>query len=298
MHGLIESTCWPYFIRMPYSANAMIKKMNSLPDPTIAIVIPVYNEEIDIRNCLESIAKQTVMPHEVIVVDNNSTDWSALVAKQFPFARVLKESRQGIAFARNKGFDAVTSDIIARIDADTRLEPHWVQRLQKYYRSPRHAEHAVSGSGYFYNIFLPDSFNKFQHMIAFEYNRFILGSYILWGSNMALPTKIWKKVKATTSTRTDIHEDIDLAIQLKRHGYTVDYRKSLVVSVRMRRVHSDRASLWSNLMMWPRTFRVHRVRRWPLALIGAVTLFVSSLPLRMIEHVLVQFRGTHPRKMD
>lgn len=269
--------------------------MKAMKQPTVSIVIPVFNEEVDIRECLKAIAKQSVAPDEVIVVDNNSTDWSVAVAKQFDFVRVVTEKQQGIASARNKGFNTATSDIIARIDADSRVHKDWVKRLKRYYASPSHQSHAVSGSGYFYNIFFPDSFGRIQHSIAFEYNKFIMGSYILWGSNMALPKALWNDVKATTSIRNDIHEDIDLAIQLQRKGYKIDYRKSLITGVRMRRVHTDRNKLWANLMMWPRTFKVNGYSKWPLAMVGAVVLFTVSLPLRMIESVYLQFKQPHPR---
>lgn len=269
--------------------------IDAMKQPTVSIIIPVYNEELDIRECLKAIARQSVRPDEVIVVDNNSTDWSVAVARQFDFVKVITESKQGIAFARNAGFNAVKSDIIARIDADSRLHKDWVKRLKRYYSSPVHQNRAVSGSGYFYNVFLPDSFGRLQHAIAFKYNKVIMGSYILWGSNMALPKTLWKEVKTATSTRTDIHEDIDLAIQLQRRGYKIDYRKSLITGVRMRRVHSDRHKLWPNLMMWPRTFKVHGYSKWPLALAGAVALFIASLPLRIIESIYLQFKQPHPR---
>lgn len=265
---------------------------------TVSIVIPVYNEAQDIRKCLEAIQKQTIQPEEVIVVDNNSTDNTVAIAKEFPFVTVVSEPFQGIAHARNKGFNTAKSDIIARIDADTRLNRDWIEKLNRYYKVSSHADRAVSGAGYFYNIYWASLFGKYLYNIAFRYNRFILDGYILWGANMAIPRTMWLDVKANVCDRNDIHEDIDLAIHLHRKGYWVDFRKSLVVGVRMRRVHTDRNKLWPNLMMWPRTVRVHGYSKWPFALLGAVTIYVLAGPLRILERIAIG-RSRHPRtKLD
>src|SRR4051812_35670716 len=99
---------------------------------TISIIIPVYNDADHLRACLETIAAQIVPADEVIVVDNNSTDGSAAVARSFPFVRLIHEKQQGICFARNAGFNASTADIIGRIDADSRLPAHWTRHVLTY----------------------------------------------------------------------------------------------------------------------------------------------------------------------
>lgn len=258
--------------------------MKKPSDISVCIVIPAYNEEADIGACLEAIARQTVMPDEVILVDNNSSDGTVEIAKGFPFVRVVHEKQQGIVHARDRGFDASKSDIIGRIDADSRLRPGWVEAVKRYYHAPEHANRAVSGRGYYYNLRWPMFAGMLQHDIAFGYNKLILGGYILWGSNMAIPRKVWQNIRHETCLRGDIHEDIDLAIHLFRHGYKVDYRRSMVVGVRMRRIHTERTKLWPNLMLWPQTFRAHGYRKWPLAHAGAVFLYIAAMPLRWFEH--------------
>lgn len=255
----------------------------------VAIVIPVYNESQNLGACLDAIARQTVAPAEVIVVDNNSSDDSVEIAKRYPFVEVISETKQGIVFARNAGFDAVKSNIIGRIDADSRLRPGWVEAVQRYYSSEEHIENGVSGRGYYYNLRWPVFAGMLQHDIAFRYNRLILGGYILWGSNMAIPRSVWERIRGLTCVRDDIHEDIDLAIHMKKHKLKVDFRKSMVTGVRMRRVHSDRSKLWTNLMLWPRTFRSHGFVLWPLAWLGAVFLFLVSSPLRILETLTIKF---------
>ncbi len=252
--------------------------------PTLSIVIPVYNEEFDIAECLWSIARQTTPPDEVIVVDNNSSDNSVQIARKFKFVTVIREPNQGIAYARNAGFDAAKSQIIGRIDADTRLKPGWVETVKKYYSNENNLQTAVSGQAYLYNTIWPKFAGRVQHSFAFEYNKLILGNYILWGSNMALPKYLWDVVKSDTCFRRDIHEDIDLAIHLSRMGFKINYRKSMLVGVRMKRVMNQRSSLWGNLMLWPRTFRVHNYSLWILAYLGAILLYILSFPVRLTDY--------------
>src|SRR5581483_7315847 len=98
---------------------------------TLTIVIPVFNEEDHIAACLSAIAAQTAAPDEVIVVDNNSSDKTPQIAASYPFVRLIKARKQGVLFARNKGFDAAKSDIIGRIDADSLLPSRWVEIVKQ-----------------------------------------------------------------------------------------------------------------------------------------------------------------------
>ncbi|HPG37472.1 MAG TPA: glycosyltransferase family A protein, partial [Candidatus Saccharibacteria bacterium] len=97
-------------------------------NPRISVVIPVYNEAAALPACLEALAGQTAPPFEVLVVDNNSTDDSVLVAARYPFVTVLHEKRQGVLHARSLGFTAARGDIIGRIDADTEVAPDWIKQ--------------------------------------------------------------------------------------------------------------------------------------------------------------------------
>jgi glycosyltransferase involved in cell wall biosynthesis len=263
--------------------------MNNTKTVTVAIVIPAYNEAETIIACLESIAAQTVMPDEVILVDNNSSDATVHIAGRYPFVRVVSEPRQGIVHARNRGFDSVQSDIIGRIDADTRLKPGWVEHVKHFYGSEKNAYAGLTGPGNFYNVRWPKFAGRAQQSVAFQLNRLIMGGYILWGSNMAVPRVVWEEVRVSLHERNDIHEDIDLAIHMRLNGFEVKYRKSLLVSVRMRRFHTEHQELWSNLKMWPRTFHIHGYFLWPVALAGSVLVYFASLPASVIERFAIVF---------
>ncbi|HSW98193.1 MAG TPA: glycosyltransferase family A protein [Candidatus Saccharimonadales bacterium] len=100
----------------------------------VSVIIPVYNEEAYIHACLESVINQKEPADEIIVVDNNSIDNTPTIAKAFPEVKIVKEAKQGMIPARNKGFNSAKYEIIAKIDADTRVSPDWIQRIKKNFQ--------------------------------------------------------------------------------------------------------------------------------------------------------------------
>lgn len=243
----------------------------------LTLVIPAYNESRHLKLCLEAVAAQTVLPDEVLVVDNNSTDSTVKVAKKFDFVKVVSEKKQGIVYARNKGFDSAKYEIIGRIDSDTILPNDWVEKVKNFYTDRSNHDIAWTSAGYFYNIHFSKLSGWIQSQITFRFNRFLLGHYVLWGSTMAITDKQWKAVKKSACQRNDIHEDLDLAIHLHKKGYEIHYDSGTNVAVFMRRVLNDRDKLWKYLMIWPQTLRVHHMRKWVLAWLGALTLYIGSI---------------------
>lgn len=205
----------------------------------IAIIIPAYNEEKILARCLESIAKQIEPPHEVIVVDNNSTDKTSAVAQKFQ-TRLLHEKLQGISFARNTGFNATKADIIARIDADSVLPPDWTATLQETFTDSSVV--GVSGPIYFSSFLGLKLFAPILHVIQtflyFQTARVVFGHNVMIGSNMAIRNKIWKKVEHSVCMDNRLyHEDTDLSIHLHKYG-KIRYNKKLRVITSARRFYN------------------------------------------------------------
>ncbi len=97
---------------------------------TVSVLIPAYNEASRIATTLESVLAQTHPPHEVIVVDDGSTDATADVASAFP-VRVLRKANGGISSARNLGLREAHGTWVAFLDADDRWSPtrlEWLAR--------------------------------------------------------------------------------------------------------------------------------------------------------------------------
>lgn len=89
----------------------------------ISVVIPAYNAEPFMRRCLQSVFAQTLKPHEVIVMDDGSTDKTAALAAELG-ARVLSGPNRGPSFARNEAMRAASGEWIALLDADDLWAPN------------------------------------------------------------------------------------------------------------------------------------------------------------------------------
>jgi len=239
---------------------------------TLTIVIPVYNEAAHLGACLEAIAAQTVKPDEVIIVDNNSTDASIEIAEKYPFVTVIKEKKQGIVFARDAGFNAAKSEIIGRIDGDTRLPKNWVEKVHNFYKNDKHRGYALTGGGYFYNMRAPRFNGWIQSQLAYRFNRLIVGFYILWGSNMAFTREQWLAVRDQVCHDVFIHEDLDLAIHLHRNGYQIRYRTDIKAGVYLKRIYENRGEQNEHLERWPKTLHLHHFPLWWLSISGNILL--------------------------
>jgi glycosyltransferase involved in cell wall biosynthesis len=88
----------------------------------ISVIVPFFNAVKTLGRALESIAQQSFQDFECIMVDNNSTDESPLVANEFassdPRFILMKETQQGVVFASNKASDYARGHYITRMDAD------------------------------------------------------------------------------------------------------------------------------------------------------------------------------------
>ncbi len=97
----------------------------------ISVVIPNWNGAKHLLVCLTALRKQTLLPHEIFLVDNASQDDSRdLVARDFPEVTVLALPRNvRFAGACNAGIRASTGDAIALLNNDTEADPCWLERV-------------------------------------------------------------------------------------------------------------------------------------------------------------------------
>ncbi len=212
----------------------------------VSVVIPVFNEEKYIRTCLVSLKNQVEEATEILVVNNNSTDRTVAIAKEFG-ARIVNENKQGITHARNRGFDSAKYDIIARCDADSILPKNWVKKIKDQFEKER--IDALVGPVFFYDVPVRTALGVRLYMTVV--NR-VLGHYPLNGPNMALTKNVWNRVKgAICPDDSKVHEDIDLSIHIYKVGGRIKYDRSLLVRVSGRRVKHNP---WSFFFEYPLRF--------------------------------------------
>lgn len=90
---------------------------------TLAVIIPNYNNEKYLSKCLDSVLSQTLLPNEIIVVDDSSTDNSVSIIKEYEeksclVKGVFLEKNAGVSHARNTGIKTSKSEYVTTLDAD------------------------------------------------------------------------------------------------------------------------------------------------------------------------------------
>lgn len=115
------------------SASAVTRAENAPQQPTLSIIIPVYNVEDYLDACLDSLQAQTYTDIEMVCVNDGSPDRSRdiLAKRQQDDARivVVDKPNGGLSSARNAGIDAARGAYIGFLDADDRFTPNACQRI-------------------------------------------------------------------------------------------------------------------------------------------------------------------------
>lgn len=113
-----------------------------MPDIKVSVIVCTYNRCALVRESILSLLEQDIAKnsYEIIVVDNNSTDNTKYVVEEIskgemPVLKYIKEDRQGLSYARNRGAREASGEIVAYIDDDAIAEKGWLKGLLDVYRN-------------------------------------------------------------------------------------------------------------------------------------------------------------------
>ena len=214
----------------------------------VSVVIPALDEGQQIGRCLQSLAHQTFRDFEVIVVDNGSKDATASIARDCG-ASTIYEPRHGIPYARETGFQAARSDIIASTDADTEVPANWLQRIsQTFLEDPQVV--AVFGPYCYKPLSRRRSLGAL--LIPYLSTALMFSQRIAWrfghpyfsGANFAVRQEVFLEAQGFRSPKdTQIYsvwEDVQLGMKLHQLG-KVCYLSDLVVLTSARKLRSANA---------------------------------------------------------
>lgn len=196
----------------------------------VSVVIPAYNEEKYIGNCLQSLMDQEEKPDEIIVVNNNCTDKTIEICKKYP-VKIIDEPEKGIVPTRNRGFNAAVGDIIARCDADTILPKDWIKKIKENFK--KNGIVALGGPLKFFDF--PVKTTLFSNGYSLVANK-IYKNKVLMGANMALKRSTWEEIKDKAAAKDHhVHEDVDITMLVGKIG-EIGFDKKMVVATSARRL--------------------------------------------------------------
>jgi mycofactocin system glycosyltransferase len=199
----------------------------NLYQPTVSIVVPVYNRAHDIDACLESLLSLNYpeSKREIIIVDDASWDNTAAVVKQYNVRLIIQPENLGQSAARNAGVKVSKGDIIAFIDSDCIADPNWLTELVTYFHDPR----LVLIGGYVDSVFSESHLDRYEKVCS----PLNMGSKPILGKdkhtifyvptcNMLVKKEIYTQAGGLDE-KLRVGEDVDLCWKLMSKGYRLMY---------------------------------------------------------------------------
>ncbi|MEE8736321.1 glycosyltransferase family A protein [Bifidobacterium subtile] len=232
---------------------------------SVSIVIPAWNEQDRIADCLTNATRQSVAPHEVIVVDNRSSDNTCHIVERFmdrnpgsPVRLLHQEVEQGLIPTRNYGFNHATGDVLGRVDADCMLKPDWVEVVARLFTNDSTAMGATGPVAYYD---MPAKHMAFRGDDRVRRNTYRAdgGQVLLFGSNMAVRASAWRVIAGQVCRDRDdvMHEDIDLSLHLFDNDMKTVYLRNMICAISARRMDTSLASFLNYMRRFRNTFDAH-----------------------------------------
>ena len=110
--------------------EVFLMKMSREKLPKISVIIPIYNMDAYLRECLDSVISQTLVDIEIICIDDGSTDYSQMILAEYAWrdkrVKVITQTNHGVAFARNVGIEHAKGEFLYFLDPDDWLPDEMV----------------------------------------------------------------------------------------------------------------------------------------------------------------------------
>jgi|Deesub1362A_J573_1020465.scaffolds.fasta_scaffold00057_171 glycosyltransferase involved in cell wall biosynthesis len=242
---------WGYIQEMDIICQ-MSKISELCMKPYISVVIPAHNASTKIHNLLESLKTQDFYDYEIIVIDDNSSDPTSEIAKEY--AKVVKlKNKKGPAGARNVGIREANGQIIAFTDSDCVAKKDWLKNIAKAFDDQN--IHAVQGHVKIpKSNFLGDSISAlgfpaggsvgFENMWHVSKEGF---TDHITTCNCAVRKDLFLKIGFFDETfKTPGGEDSEFSYRLSKQGFKIKYLPNAIV------IHEPRES-FSSFVKWQLT---------------------------------------------
>jgi len=205
----------------------------------LSLVIPALNEENFLPHLLTSLTKQTKQDFEVVVVDGSSQDRTVETARSFhaklPKLQVIVGEKAGLPLQRNLGAKATTGEWLVFIDADSRLLPYFVERIEWFIEKQQ--------PKLFTSWFRPDSEVSEDALFTLIANSFVEGSIyfrrpIAPGPLTAVRRDVFELVGGYDEALT-FGEDYDLTRRIAERGFALQILRETLYELSLRRVRRE-----------------------------------------------------------
>lgn len=207
-------------------------KESATESALISIIVPVFNEQGCLADCLDSLLNLDYPAHqrEIIVVDNNSSDNSAHIIKNYP-VRYVFEPRRGAAAARNSGAAKARGEILAFVDADCLVHEDWLEEICRVLADP--SVDAVMGvsEGIAGNIWADFRQRQVESLLA-EARAEAHNLSRATTTSFAIRKNVFVESGGFDTSFFRAH-DVEFSIRLHRRGYNI----VLGPRVRVRHIH-------------------------------------------------------------
>jgi glycosyltransferase involved in cell wall biosynthesis len=203
MKNFITHTGIIFYTNNHYRRYAMLA-------PLLSVIVCTYNRADLLKECLHTLTFQSLKQddYEVIIVDNNSTDDTQNIVKDFfenyPNFRTVIETKQGLSYARNCGWHSAKGKYVAYIDDDGKATYTWCEDIVNAFENTEPKPVAVGGEIHpWYQDNMPDWFSDELVIMSWGKQKGFLkgkyGRYGFFGSNMAFLKDVLSKYNGFSS---------------------------------------------------------------------------------------------------
>ena len=183
----------------------------------VSVIIPCFNGESTIAQCLSAIYQSEECHYEVIVVDDHSIDNSLNIIQQFPCKLIELERRRGAAYARNIGAKVAKGDVLFFTDADCVVMKKTLKVVQQSLTNIH--EKIITGGTYTRKSYDNNFFSNFQSIfIHYSETKHPVNPDYIATHALAMHSKLFKQYAGFNNHVFPILEDVEYSHRLKKLG--------------------------------------------------------------------------------
>lgn len=191
----------------------------------LSIVMPAYNVEAYIAEAIDSVVNQTLLPHELIIVNDGSTDNTRQVISKYefnPIVKVIDTENRGLGPARNAGLEASSSDYVYFFDSDDVMSDEFVEVISKVISDNNYPDmivfsgDAFSDKGHEFEFIPPDYKRKIRGFFeeGIQMYRELMRNQSLFSSACLYVTKRTVWLDSGLRFKPIVHEDEEILLPL------------------------------------------------------------------------------------